>query len=83
MLLAQPRASCRSVIELVLDSPMEIALEIARLVLEMRDNGRKAGVNKQRLELLAETFLRITGQGTQSDSVPRIAMRSGDPIRVN
>jgi site-specific DNA-adenine methylase len=44
------------------DSPMEIASEMARLVLNMRDSSRNAGSNKRRLEFLAEHFLRITGQ---------------------
>jgi len=84
MLLAQPRASLRSVTELVLDSPMEIALEMARLVLEMRDNGRKAGVNKQRLEMLAQRFLEISGEDTPSDSAPCGDIRLSNPqIRVN
>jgi hypothetical protein len=43
-------------------SPMEIASEMARLVLEMRDHRQNTGSNKQRLELLAEHFLKITGQ---------------------
>ena len=83
MLLAQPRASRRSVTELVLDSPMEIATEMARLVLEMRDSSANTKVKKQRLHLLAESFLRMTGQGTPSDSVPCGDIRSSDPIGVN
>ncbi len=50
------------------DSPMEIASEMARLVLEMRNSNRNAGSNKHRLELLAEHFMRITARGTVSDT---------------
>jgi hypothetical protein len=71
MLLAQPHASLRSEPKwLMPDTPMEIAAEMARLVLEMRDKGVSAGVQKRRLELLAEHFLRITAPVPQSDSVP-------------
>ena len=41
---------------------MEIAAEIAHLVLEMRGNTLHEKERKQRLELLAEHFLRLTGQ---------------------
>lgn len=41
---------------------MAIATEMARLVLEMRDASQNEKQMKQRLELLAEHFLRITGQ---------------------
>ena len=43
------------------DTPMEIASEMARLVLGMR-HGQKDTVSKRRLELLAETFLDLTAQ---------------------
>jgi hypothetical protein len=67
LLLAQRHASLRSEPRLPTpDTTMEIASEMAHLVLEMRDNGRNAGVKKQRLELLAEHFLRIVGQGVDS-----------------
>ena len=83
-LLAQPRASLRSVTELVLDSPMEIALEMARLVLEMRDYKKDSKVKKLRLEMLAQRFLEIEEQGTPPDSAPCGDIRSGNPqIRVN
>jgi len=45
----------------VCDTPMEIASEMARLVLEMRQADQNTRLT-QRLELLAETFLRVTGQ---------------------
>jgi hypothetical protein len=45
----------------VCDTPMEIASEMARLVLEMRQAGQNTRLT-QRLELLAETFLRVTRQ---------------------
>lgn len=63
MLLAQPNATLRlepdSTIPL---TPMEIATEMAKLVLEMRDNSRNAGVKKPRLERLAVQFLRVAEQ---------------------
>ena len=72
LLLAQRHARLRSEPEWSIpDSPIGIAAEMARLVLEMRDNGRNAGVRKQRLELLAEGFLRITGHKRESDCMSR------------
>jgi hypothetical protein len=44
------------------DTPMEIATEMAHLALEMRGNTLHEKQRKQRLELLAEHFQRITGQ---------------------
>ena len=41
---------------------MKTATEMSRLVLEMRDNSQNGLQNKRKLELLAEHFLRITGQ---------------------
>jgi hypothetical protein len=58
---------------------MEIASEMARLVLEMRDNGLNAGVRKQRLELLADNFLRITENRSQPDSIDGIEIRNRTP----
>ena len=46
---------------------MEIATEMARLVLAMRGSSRNEKLN-QRLELLAQRFLEITGQVSESDS---------------
>ena len=37
-------------------SPMEIASEMAQLILEMRVSSRNAGSNKHRLELLGRAF---------------------------
>jgi hypothetical protein len=56
------------------DNPMEIAAEMARVILEMRDSGWDAGPTKHRLELLAEHFLRTTGQVTtgRTTSIARI-----------
>ena len=52
---------------------MEIASEMARIVLEMRVAGStNAKLMKQRLELLAEHFLQITGQEKESDSITPI-----------
>jgi hypothetical protein len=59
---------------------MEIATEMARLVLEMRDNSRNEKQNKQRLELLAEHFLRIAGQERERDSIA--PTESAKPSRV-
>jgi hypothetical protein len=68
MLLAQRRASLRSEPEWSIpESPMEIATEISRLVLEMRDSGRDSRLKEKRLELLAEHFLRITEESGSID----------------
>jgi hypothetical protein len=81
MLLAQPHAGLRSEPNSTIpDTPLEIASEMARIVLEMK-NGRNARL-KQRLEMLAEHFLRMTGQGQdgESDSIDGIEIgnrRSG------
>jgi site-specific DNA-adenine methylase len=77
MLIAQRNASARSVTELVLDSPMEIASEMARMVLEMK-NGRNARL-KPRLEILAENFLRITSQDGESGSIDGIDIGNRRP----
>ncbi len=45
------------------DTPMEIATEMSRLVLEMRGNDENRKIEQQRLELLAEHFLHITREG--------------------
>jgi hypothetical protein len=52
-------------------TPMEIATEMSRLVLEMREPG-KSGKLKQRLELLAGEFLRVTGQESDPNSTRHI-----------
>ena len=80
MLIAQRHASQRSVQELALDSPMEIASEMARIVLAMK-NGRNAAL-KQRLELLAESFLRIAGQDGESGSIDGIDIGNRRPSGV-
>jgi site-specific DNA-adenine methylase len=67
--LAQRRAELRSEPELPIpNTPMEVAAEMARLVLEMRNSSRNAVPNKHRLELLAEHFLRITGQVSEPEN---------------
>jgi hypothetical protein len=59
--LAEARGRMRDQSDLAVpDGPVEIASEMAHLVLEMRHAGQKSGL-KQKLELLAETFLRVTG----------------------
>jgi hypothetical protein len=79
-LLAQPRASLRQEPHSTIPStPMGIATEMAKLVLEMRDSTGNAAVKKQRLELLAETFLRITGQESKSNSAASIQNASRTP----
>jgi hypothetical protein len=63
---------------------MELATEMARLVLEMRDRSKNAKVKKKRLEPLTEHFLRITGQVAQSDSLSRVGTTEIEQrIRVN
>jgi len=69
MLLAQPHAGLRSEPDSTIpDTPIEIATEMSRLVLEMRDSHRSEKQRQQRLELLAVHFLWITGQGRESAS---------------
>jgi hypothetical protein len=41
---------------------------MARLVLEMGDGGTKSGSNWERLKILADHFLRITGQVSSPDN---------------
>lgn len=45
---------------------------MSRLVLEMRDSSQNANLKKKRLELLAQHFLRITGQSKESGSIAPI-----------
>jgi hypothetical protein len=61
---------------------MEMATEISRLVLEMRDNSRNERQRKQRLELLAEHFLRITEQSREIGSIAPIQTANRAPHRV-
>ncbi len=80
MLRAQPHATLRSEPDWSIpETPMEIASEMARIVLEMK-NGRNARL-KQRLEMLAEHFLRMTGQGQdgESDSIDGIEIGTRRP----
>jgi hypothetical protein len=80
MLLAQPHAGLRSEPDWSIpDTPMEIATEMSRLVLEMRDTSRNEKQRKQRLELLAEHFLRITGQDREQDSAPQLDESDSEP----
>jgi hypothetical protein len=51
------------------DTAMGIAFEMARLVLEMRSNGRNTPSNKRSLERLAVRFLRIAKQVREAESV--------------
>jgi hypothetical protein len=60
------------------ETPMEIATEMARLVLEMRDSSRNEKRRQQRLEMLAEHFLRITGQ-EESDSIDGVEIGNRRP----
>jgi hypothetical protein len=53
---------------------------LCAVVLEMRDTNQNAGIKKQRLELLAEHFLRVTRQGSESDSMSRF--ESSHPPRA-
>jgi hypothetical protein len=55
---------------------------MARLVLEMRDDNRNAGLKKQRLEMLALRFLRITGQERGVGSIDSIDIGNGTPDGV-
>ena len=52
------------------DDPMEIATEMSRLLLEMRDSSVNTKIKKQRLHLLAESFLRTPGR---RNSIPQTA----------
>jgi site-specific recombinase XerD len=60
-------------------TPMEIATEMARLVLEMRDGSRNEKRRKQRLEMLAEQFLRITGQDGERNSLANPRHAGSEP----
>ena len=83
MLLAQPRAVLRSEPNSTIpDTPMEIATEMPRLILEMRDGSQNEKRRKQRLVLLAEHFLRIIGQERGSDSVSPIENENRTPRSV-
>ncbi len=80
MLLAQRHASLRSEPDSTMpDTPMEIATEMARLVLEMRGTNQNTKANRKKLELLAEHFLRMTGQNRQSDSICGVEPADGAP----
>ena len=80
MLLAQRNASLRSEPDSTIpETPIEIGSEMAKLILEMRDNVRNAGVKKRRLELLAEHLLRIAGREQESDSIVRLNEARGKP----
>jgi site-specific DNA-adenine methylase len=57
------------------DSAMGIALDMARLILEMRSNGRRTPANKRRLEKLAVQFLRLAGQ-KKPDSIAELEANS-------
>ena len=56
---ARGRFRDRPDLTVVPDTPMEIASDMARIILEMRHAHQNTGL-KQRLELLAEHFLHLT-----------------------
>jgi hypothetical protein len=60
------------------DSAMGIALDMARLILEMRSNGRNTPINKRKLERLAVRFLRLAGQ-KKPDSIAELGEASSKP----
>jgi site-specific DNA-adenine methylase len=60
---------CREVGAVSPDSAMDIAFEMARIVLEMRSNGRNTLSNKRSLERLAVRFLRIAKRARETESV--------------
>ena len=79
MLLAQRHAGLRSEPDWSIpDTPMEIATEMSRLVLEMRERGQNPRL-KQRLEILAQHFLRITGQERNPESVGQLQETNRNP----
>jgi hypothetical protein len=57
----------------------EIATEMSGLVLEMRDSSQNANLKKKRLEMLAENFLRMTGQGRERNSITSIQSTNRAP----
>jgi hypothetical protein len=65
----------------ILDSPLEIGSEMARIILQMRQSGQNTKANRQRLEPLAQRFLEITGRGNGSDSTG-IGIANRTPGRV-
>jgi len=78
---AQPRATvARGSVDAseIPDNPMEVASEMARLVLEMRDRGDKTGSNWERLELLAEHFLSISEHVSAPDKKTASIARIGN-----
>lgn len=82
--LIQRRAELRQEPESPIpDAPMEIATEMARLVLEMQDQRGRSGSDWARLKLLAERFLRFAGQAPQpgdgNSHLDRIASMSSEP----
>jgi len=79
MLLAQRHAGLRSEPELSIpDTPIEIATEMSRLVLAMRERGQNPRL-KQRLEILAQHFLRITGQERNPKGVGQLQETNRNP----
>jgi hypothetical protein len=83
--LAQARATLRSEPQWSIpDTPMEIATEMSRLVLEIRDKTQNAKMCRQRLERLAEHFLRMSGQNGERDSITGVAASdTGRQMRSN
>jgi len=79
LLLAQRNAGLRSEPELSIpDTPIEIATEMSRLVLAMRERGQNPRL-KQRLEILAQHFLRITGQERNPKGVGQLQETNRNP----
>lgn len=64
--------------ELTPETPMEIAMAMSRLVLDMRSNGRNTPVNKKKLEKLAVQFLVMAEQEQRSlDELEQTSENSG------
>jgi len=62
---------------------MEIASEMAQIVLEMRDTSQNASSKKQRLEVLAQRFLQMTQPHREPGSIDSIGIGNRRPGGVN
>jgi site-specific DNA-adenine methylase len=79
----RPRAGHAQGSEYLSEDAMDIATEMSRLVLKLRHNSQYRTSYRRRLELLAEHFLKITGQvpAPRNDDAPlaRIGSTSSEP----
>ncbi|MBZ5646563.1 MAG: hypothetical protein LAN37_04990 [Acidobacteriia bacterium] len=74
-----PPSLCQEQDWLIPDTPLAIATEMSRIALDMRDNSRDLKEKKQRLEILANAFLGITGQDQEQDSTSQLDKSDSEP----